>query len=256
MSHDRCARSCYFALCLPSVFFLCPAPCGIPPPLSRSLRYSAVSVLLPAVFRCFLFCSRRYSAVLFSPIPCGIPLFLSCSRRYSAAFCPAPCGIPPFPILLPAVFRRLCPAPCGIPLFLSCSRRYSVAFSPALGGIPPFCSVLLPAVFRCFLSCSRRYSAVSVLLSPVFRRSVQSCSLRYSAVSCPVPRGIPPFCSVQLPAVFRRQSPFPFNPPQARRQSISLCGQDMVPVISYGRCLLVLTRWMNPTLPVQEYPYR
>ena len=36
-------------------------------------------------------------------------------------------------------------------------------------------------------------------------------------------RGIPPHLrhlrhlSVLLPAVFRRQSPFPFNPPQARR---------------------------------------
>jgi len=73
MSHDRCARSCYFALCLPSVFSLCPALGGIPPPLSRSRRYSAAFCPAPCGIPLFLFCSRRYSGVLFSPAPCGIP---------------------------------------------------------------------------------------------------------------------------------------------------------------------------------------
>ena len=203
MSHDRCVRSCYFALFLPSVFLsLCPALAGIPLP---SVLLSAVfrrflSVLLPAVFR-WVFSSSLSSC----PVPCGIPL----ARPLPLPF-----------VLLSAVFRRS---------VQFCSLRYSAGAFP-----PRFLRVLLSAVFRrlvpfrCLLSCFQRYSGVLFSSAPcgiplgLFLLAFSlSCSLRYStgsspsAAFCPAFGGIPAFCSVLLPAVFRRQSPFSFNPPQA-----------------------------------------
>ena len=147
MSHDRCVRSCYFALFLPSVFLsLYPALAGIPAVLSCIRRYSAVSVLFPAVFRRFF--PSAVSCPAFGGIPLGLFLlafFVTCSRRYSGVlFSSAPCGIPQA-ITLPIQSPHLRHLRHTCAIFLSCFRRYSAGSFP-----PRFLRVLFPSVFRRF----------------------------------------------------------------------------------------------------------
>ena len=138
MSHGRCVRSCYFALCLSLCFsivllrrvfppFLCPVSCYIP----RAYYFPIRSPYFVCHCVLALSCLGGYSRLV------------SCSGGYSRRFF----------VLSPTVFRG----------------HTTFPFNPLLCLSLCFSAVLLRRVFR-LVSCSGGYSRRFFVLSPAIFR--------------------------------------------------------------------------------------